>query len=50
VVNLVHLLLLVDAVFTGSAVDQQKESADDGENLKEIVLGKILVGVVFMEL
>lgn len=47
---LVHLLLLVDAELAGAAVDQQEETTDNGENLEEIVLGEVLVGVVLVEL
>jgi hypothetical protein len=47
---LVNLLLLVDAIFARSAVDKEQESPNNGENLEEIVLGEIFVGVVLMEL
>ena len=47
---LVDLLLLVDAELARAAVDQQQETADDGEDLEEVVLGKVLVGVVLVEL
>jgi hypothetical protein len=47
---LVDLLLLVDAELARAAVDQQQKAADDGEDLEEVVLGKVLVGVVLMEL
>lgn len=47
---LIYLLLLIDAIFTRSAVYEKEEAADDGEDLEEIVLGEILVGVVFVEL
>jgi hypothetical protein len=49
-VALVHLLLLVQAVFAGSAVHEQKEASDDGQNLEKIVFGEILVGVVLVKL
>ena len=48
--NLVHLLLLVDAELAGAAVDEEEEAADDGEDLEEVVLGKVFVGVVLVEL
>jgi hypothetical protein len=47
---LIHLLLLVNAVFTWTAVYEEEKTADDGEDLEEIVFGKVLVGVVFVEL
>jgi len=47
---LVDLLLLVNAVLSWSAVDQEEEAADDREDLEEIVLGEILVGMVLVEL
>lgn len=48
--RLVDLLFLINAVFTGTAVDEQQETANNGEDLEEVVLGKILVRVVGMEL
>lgn len=48
--HLVDLLLLVDAVFTGSAVDEQEESSNNRQDLEEVVLGEILVGVVLVKL
>jgi hypothetical protein len=48
--GLVDLLLLVDAELARAAVDEQEQAADDGEDLKEVVLGEVLVGVVLMEL
>lgn len=48
--DLVNLLLLVDAELSRAAVDQQEESTDDGQDLEEVVLGKILVGVVLVQL
>lgn len=48
--DLVNLLLLIDAELARAAVDQEKQTADDGQNLEEVVLGKILVGVVLVEL
>ena len=47
---LVDLLLLVDAELAGAAVDKQQEAADDGEDLEEVVLGKVLVRVVLVQL
>jgi len=48
--RLIYLLLLVNAVFARSAIDQQQESTNDREDLEEIVFGKIFVGVVLMKL
>lgn len=48
--RLVDLLLLVDAELAGAAVDEEKETADNGEDLEKVVLGKVLVGVVLVEL
>lgn len=47
---LVNLLLLVDAELAGAAVDQEQQTTDNGQNLEEIVLGKVLVGVVLVKL
>jgi hypothetical protein len=49
VVDLVDLLLLVNAELAWAAVDEEKESTDDGQDLEEVVLGKVLVGVVLVE-
>ncbi len=48
--HLVDLFLLVDAIFAGSTVDKQEESSNDGQDLEEVVFGKIFVRVVLMEL
>lgn len=48
--HLVNLLLLVDAVFPGSAVHQQEETANNRKNLEEVVLREVLVGVSLVEL
>lgn len=48
--TLVNLLFLVDAELARTAVDQQEKATDDGQNLEEIVLGKVLVRVVGVEL
>jgi hypothetical protein len=48
--RLVHLLLLVKADLTGTHVDEEEKAADDGEDLEEVVLGEVLVGVVLVEL
>lgn len=48
--RLVHLLLLVKGDLAGAAVDEQEQTADDRQDLEEVVLGKVLVGVVFVEL
>jgi hypothetical protein len=47
---LVDLLLLVDAELAGAAVDEQQETANDGQDLEEVVLGEVLVRVVLVEL
>lgn len=47
---LIHLLLLIDRVFSWSAIHKKEETTDDGEDLEEIVFGEVLVGVVLMEL
>ena len=48
--RLVDLLLLVDTELTRAAVDEEQETTDDGEDLEEVVLGEVLVGVVLVEL
>jgi hypothetical protein len=48
--RLVDLLLLVKADLARAHVDEQEQAADDREDLEEVVLGEVLVGVVFMEL
>jgi hypothetical protein len=48
--DLVNLLLLVDTELAWAAVDQEKQTTDDGQNLEEVVLGKVLVGVVLVKL
>ena len=48
--DLVDLLLLVDAELAGAAVNEQQEATDNGEDLEEVVLGEVLVGVVLVEL
>lgn len=50
VLGLIDLLLLVDAELAGSAVDEQQEAADNGQDLEKVVLGKVLVGVVLVQL
>ena len=47
---LVDLLLLIDGELARAAVDEQKQATDDGQDLEEVVLGKVLVGVVLVEL
>lgn len=47
---LVDLLLLVDAELARAAVDEQQKTANDGQDLEEVVLGEILVRVVLVEL
>lgn len=48
--RLVDLLLLVDAELAGTAVDQQQQATDNGKDLKEVILGEVLVGVVLVKL
>lgn len=48
--GLVNLLLLVEADLAGAHVDEKEEATDDGEDLEEVVLGEVLVGVVLVEL
>ena len=48
--GLVNLLLLVDTELTGAAVDQEQQTADNGQDLEEVVLGEVLVRVVLVEL
>lgn len=50
ITNLVNLLLLVDAVLSRPTVHQQEETANNRENLEEVVLREVLVGVRFVEL
>ena len=49
-VYLVDLLLLVDAELARAAVNQQQKTTDNRENLEEVVLVKVLVGVMLVEL
>jgi len=48
--RLVDLLLLVKADLTRTHVDEEEKTADDGEDLEEVVLGEVLVRVVLVEL
>ncbi len=48
--SLVDFLLLVNAELAGAAVDEQQETTDNGQDLEKVVLGKVLVGVVLVEL
>ena len=48
--RLVHLLLLVKADLAGAHVDEEEQTADDRQDLEEVVLGEVLVGVVLVEL
>lgn len=48
--NLINLLLLVDAELARAAVDQEEKTADNGQDLEEVVLGKVLVRMVLVEL
>jgi len=48
--SLVDLLLLINAVLSGPAVDQEQKAADDGQDLEEVVLGEILVWMRFVKL
>lgn len=45
---LVNLLLLIDTELSRAAVYKKQQTTDDGKNLEEIVLGKILVRVVLV--
>lgn len=47
--DLVDLLLFVDAELARATVDQEKQTTDDGQNLEEVVFGKVLVGVVLVK-
>lgn len=47
---LIHLLLLIQAVFARPAVDKQEQTSDDRQDLEEVVFGKVLVGVVLVKL
>jgi hypothetical protein len=48
--HLVDLLLLIDTELARAAVDQQEETANNGQDLEEVVLGEILVRVGLVEL
>jgi hypothetical protein len=48
--SLVDLFLLIDAIFSRSTIYQQQEPPDNREDLEEVILGKVLVGVVLMKL
>jgi hypothetical protein len=48
--SLVDLLLLINAVLSGPAVDQEQKAADDGQDLEEVILGEILVWMRFVKL
>jgi hypothetical protein len=48
--RLINLLLLVDAVLSWTAVDEEEEAADNGQDLEEVVLGEVLVWVCVVEL
>jgi hypothetical protein len=48
--SLVDLLLFVNAELAGATVDQQQEATNDGQDLEEIVFGKVLVRVVLVKL
>lgn len=47
---LVDLLLLIDAELSRATVDQEEETSYNGQNLEEVILGEILVGVVLVKL
>lgn len=47
---LVDLLLLVDTELTGAHVDQEEQTTDNRQDLEEIVLSKVLVGVIVVKL
>jgi hypothetical protein len=48
--SLIDLLLLINAELPGTAVDQEKQAADNRQDLEEVVLGKVLVRVVLVKL
>lgn len=48
--SLVDLLLLINAKLAGAAVDEEQETTNNRQDLEEVVLGKVLVGVVLVEL
>lgn len=48
--HLVNLLLLVDTELTRTHVDQEEKATDNREDLEEIVLSEVLVGVVVVQL
>ena len=48
--ELIYLLLLVDTELARAAVDKEQKTADDGEDLEKVVLGKILVRMVLVKL
>lgn len=47
--RLIDLLLLVDTELTGSHVDKEDKTADDGQDLEEIVLGEVAVRMVRLQ-
>jgi hypothetical protein len=47
---LVDLLLLVDTELSRTHVDQEEKTTDNRQDLEEIVLSKVLVGVIVMKL
>ena len=48
--QLVDLLLLVEADLSGTAVDEQEKTTDNGEDLEEVVLCEVLVRMVLVKL
>jgi hypothetical protein len=46
----IYLLLLIDTVFARSRIYEQEEPAHDGEDLEEVILRKVFVGVVLVKL
>lgn len=48
--HLVDLLLLVDTELSRTHVDQEEKTTDNRQDLEEIVLSKVLVGVIVMKL
>ena len=48
--HLVHLLLLIEADLAGTHVDEEEQTANNGEDLEEVVLGEVLVRVVLVKL
>jgi uncharacterized membrane protein YciS (DUF1049 family) len=48
--HLVDLLLFVNTELPGTAVNKQEKTADNGQDLEEVVFGEVLVRVMLVEL